>query len=41
MNIALFGRKFDSRFDPYIQHLLNKLVQSTDTTMVYEPFLSF
>lgn len=41
MNIALFGRKFDKRFDPYIQHLIDKVVETTGSTLVYAPFLEF
>lgn len=41
MNIALFGRKFDPKYDPFIEHLLAKLTSTMDTTMVYEPFLGF
>lgn len=41
MNIALFGRKFDPKYDPYIQHLLNKLAGAAESTIVYGRFLDF
>lgn len=41
MKIALYGKTFDEGFRPYIQFLINKLVENSAQLTAYKPFCDF